>query len=485
MRSEGRPPRLIPRVLFGADLSALFLTWLIVTPRSWVGLLYVTLSLCVMAFGGAHRFRLNPSIPAEAKRLVEDLGFSLIAVVVLGFLLSIENLPLEVAAVSVVAVLVGRALCYMVIRALRRRGWTMEDVVVVGGGPIGCALVRALEEHPEYGLRPLGIVDDVRSCEHALLGGILDMEQVLDETVAAHVIVAFSPIRERHLVELVRSASGANVDIHFVPRFFEVGQATSASGSESIQGIPLSQVRREASCTPAWRLKRAMDVVLALVLILVTLPLMGALAFAVRLGSPGPALFSQPRVGHKGKEFVLLKFRTLPVGYVDRQLNAEATDYQIPVGRFLRRTSLDELPQLFNILRGDMTLVGPRPERKYLVEQFNDEVMGYKDRHRLPMGLTGLAQVHGLRGDSSMEERARFDNYYIEHWSLWTDIVILGRTFSSVIRFIRAAVPGPVSTDDLLAERVGSSRLGTQGVTVQPDVGHVLEGDVVSSPPLA
>jgi lipopolysaccharide/colanic/teichoic acid biosynthesis glycosyltransferase len=175
----------------------------------------------------------------------------------------------------------------------------------------------------------------------------------------------------------------------------------------------------------------------SLAVLVVAAPLMAALAVAVRHTSPGPAIFRQRRIGQRNREFELLKFRTLPADYVDRQLNADPEDYQCSFGRLLRRTSLDELPQIVNVLRGDMTLVGPRPERGYLVDQFSGEVHGYADRHRLPMGLTGLAQVEGMRGNDSIEDRARFDNYYIENWSSWQDMVILLRTPGAVLRSIR------------------------------------------------
>lgn len=464
--------RIVAGVLFSVELLALFAAWAVVEPRSPTGLLYVAVGLCVIMLGGAQRSRLHLSGLAGAGRLVQDLG---VALIIVGFLnasfsfqtrdpFSLAPGLLELAMVSIVIVLASRVISCSVFRAVRRRGWAMEDVIIVGAGTIGCELVRELDKHPEYGLRPLGIVDDVKNCQYALLGGIADIGRLLVETKASHVIVAFSPIREQGLVELVRHSSDAKRTIHFVPRFFEVGQPIAAGGPESIHGIPLVQVRRDAAHTSEWRLKRVIDVVVSLVLIVATLPLMAVLAIAVRLGSPGPALFRQVRVGQKGKEFVLLKFRTLPVGHVDGPLSADAQDYQIPIGRFLRRTSLDELPQLFNILCGEMTLVGPRPERRHLVEQFNLEVAAYQDRHRLPVGLTGLAQVHGLRGDSSIQERARLDNYYIEYWTLWLDFIIISRTLASVIRDLRASI---------LADREGaviSSCPGPEAQGVMPEL---------------
>jgi lipopolysaccharide/colanic/teichoic acid biosynthesis glycosyltransferase len=153
-------------------------------------------------------------------------------------------------------------------------------------------------------------------------------------------------------------------------------------------------------------------------------------------GGP-PIFFRQERIGRYGKPFELIKFRSMrPASEHEAQTNwSIAHDRRVsPIGRFLRRTSLDELPQLWNILRGDMTVVGPRPERPYFVERFSAEHPGYAMRHRVPVGLTGLAQVSGLRGDTPISDRARFDNYYIENWSLWLDVKVLLRTVSEVFR---------------------------------------------------
>ena len=164
-------------------------------------------------------------------------------------------------------------------------------------------------------------------------------------------------------------------------------------------------------------------------------PLLALLALAVRLETGKGVIFRQERVGCDGVPFALMKFRSLrPLDENESQTNWNIShDARLgPVGRLLRKTSLDELPQLFNILRGDMSLVGPRPERPHFVDQFGELYTGYADRHRVPSGLTGWAQVHGLRGNTSIDERARFDNFYIENWSLWLDIKILLRTAVSV-----------------------------------------------------
>jgi exopolysaccharide biosynthesis polyprenyl glycosylphosphotransferase len=184
-------------------------------------------------------------------------------------------------------------------------------------------------------------------------------------------------------------------------------------------------------------LNRTLDVAIAGAGLALASPLLAAAALAVKLGDGGPVLFKQTRVGKDGRDFELLKLRTMVVG-AERQGAGYAVnegDSRITrAGRFLRRTSLDELPQLWNVVRGDMSLVGPRPERPYFVEEFTRQYPWYTARHRVPAGLTGWAQIHGLRGDTSIGDRSRFDNFYIENWSLWGDIKILLRTVGQVVR---------------------------------------------------
>jgi lipopolysaccharide/colanic/teichoic acid biosynthesis glycosyltransferase len=232
---------------------------------------------------------------------------------------------------------------------------------------------------------------------------------------------------------------------------------SSGPDVDDVWGIPLHRVRRAAPLQGTWRVKRAVDVVVTASALVVLSPLLAVLALAVRVSSPGPVLFRQVRTGRFGRDIVMLKFRTLRVTADESDtagrpgttrstrstMHARRVDVerrQTRIGTFLRRTSLDELPQLWNVLRGDMSLVGPRPEERGYAAQFSDSVHGYRDRHRLAVGLTGWAQVHGLRGDTSIEERARFDNRYIEQWSLWRDTVILLRTAAAVNRQAFGAV---------------------------------------------
>jgi exopolysaccharide biosynthesis polyprenyl glycosylphosphotransferase len=249
------------------------------------------------------------------------------------------------------------------------------------------------------------------------------------------VIVAFSSTEQSSMVDTIREVFAREAQVWVVPRFFELG-ATDAT-SDHLWGLPLVRLQPPPRSRPQWALKRVLDFVLALIGVILAAPLMAVIAVATYLDSGRPILLRQVRVGLDGRPFEMLKFRTMRMAEESVEAREWSADRRrvTRVGGFLRSTSLDELPQLFNVLRGDMSLVGPRPERPYFVEQFTNLYPNYDARHRLPAGVTGWAQVHGLRGgETSIEERAVFDNYYIENWSLGQDLKILVKTPIALVR---------------------------------------------------
>lgn len=394
-----------------------------------VAVAFVGAGLVTLGAAGAYHLRFNLSALDEAPRTAAALALAAVALAPF----TADGALLRHAALGIVAVIVGRSLAYAVIRVGRTRGLRTRTIVA-GSGHVGVELAHLMAHHPEYGLECVGFAGSpFPNLPAPLLGDLNHLDEIVESTGVRQVIVAFGPTREVDLVPLLRTAMLRDVRVHVVPRFFEVGVAPRGSDSDDLWGIPLYRVRQAALQRWAWRLKRAVDVVLAAAALTITLPVMAFAALAVRLTGRGPILFRQRRIGQHGREFEVLKFRTLPSDHVDASWNTDEASYR-GVGWLLRRLSIDELPQLWNVLRGDMSLVGPRPERGFLVEEFNHKVHGYRDRHRLPVGLTGWAQVHGLRGDTSLRERVRFDNQYIEHWSLWRDVVILVRTVGAVFR---------------------------------------------------
>jgi len=340
----------------------------------------------------------------------------------------------QIVVATIPLILLGRLVNFQLVNLARARGYDLEDTLVLGTGPVGVEVAEALAQHPEFGLVPTGFVD--RFDDDLLLpivGRPEHLPEVLQRTGVRHVILAFGAAGEEELVSIVRRCHDQSVQFYAVPRLFELGISAEDVGHE-VAGLPIVPLRRPAAATGMWPAKRAFDIVASLVLLVLTAPLTAACAVAVRLSSPGPVFFRQVRIGIGGRHFEILKFRTM------RENDDSATHWSVDdddrvtrVGRVLRPTHLDELPQLVNVLRGDMSLVGPRPERPHFVEQFGEEIDGYHFRHRVPVGITGWAQVHGYWGDTSIETRVRLDNRYIENWSLWRDLVIGLRTIPTLL----------------------------------------------------
>jgi Undecaprenyl-phosphate glucose phosphotransferase len=293
-------------------------------------------------------------------------------------------------------------------------------------------LLRVLRRRPDVGIQLLGICSDKREAEGynvRWLGAPEDIREVLDRRPVDIVIIAL-PHADYPRVTAVLNAIGDDpIAIHFVPDVF--GLASLRGGIEEFETLPIIHLRE--SPLYGWNrvLKRGVDLVGGAVALAGALPVMLMIAAAVRLSSAGPVLYRQERMGLDGRRFQMLKFRTMGVD-AEKDTGPQWTTPDDPrrttLGAFLRRTSLDELPQLINVLRGDMSLVGPRPERPSFVEDFRRRVPGYMLRHKVKAGITGWAQINGWRGNTSLEKRIEYDLYYIERWSLGFDLAILLRT---------------------------------------------------------
>jgi exopolysaccharide biosynthesis polyprenyl glycosylphosphotransferase len=344
----------------------------------------------------------------------------------------------------------ARIVLQVVRRQAVRNQALATPTLIVGAGLVGEHLVKRLLGEPRYGLRPVGFIDadPLPRGEHSdgavvpLLGDLGDLADAVNRTGARHVILAFSTEPDRVLVEKVKECVRLGIEVSLVPRLYE--SINERAALDYVGGLPLLTLRPTDPRGWQFAVKHALDRGFALLAVVALAPLLGAIAFAVRLTSPGPVLFRQRRVGRDGHAFDVLKFRTMREA-ADRgsfELRAgvapggiEGEDRRTSIGRLLRDTSLDELPQLFNVLRGHMSLVGPRPERPEFVERFTQEVARYEDRHRVKSGITGWAQVHGLRGQTSIADRVEWDNYYIQNWSLRLDLRILALTFVEVLRY--------------------------------------------------
>jgi exopolysaccharide biosynthesis polyprenyl glycosylphosphotransferase len=341
-------------------------------------------------------------------------------------------------ALSAGLVLVGRTMTRTVVLFARRRRWVEQNAIILGSGPVAHELARLLRRYPRYGLRFAGYVDGgpkPGEASRPLLSSIEDLEQAITMTECGVIVIADPNCSEAHLMEILRRPVCASRDLWAVPRLW--GSRSQGGMPDHIGAIPIVQLRHTNLAGPRWAVKRASDILFASTALILLSPILMLCAFLAFVDGGPEVFFRQERIGRYGKPFKVIKFRTMrPRNEQEAEtIWSIADDKRVSVtGKFLRRTSLDELPQLWNVLRGDMTVVGPRPERPYFVERFSAEHPDYAMRHRVPVGLTGLAQVSGLRGDTPISDRARFDNYYIENWSLWLDVKVLLRTVSEVFR---------------------------------------------------
>ena len=331
-------------------------------------------------------------------------------------------------------------------RSARRRRLVVRPTLIVGTDVTALDIAMRLERRPEYGLRAVGfLAQGVQSANPNLppiLGTLDDLPRVVKEHAIQTVVIGFPDVDHRTMLTFISRCDALGLQTNIVPRFSAA--VNHQTRFEYLGTVPLLNMR--AMNPDNWRfaVKHGLDRTCASLLVVVLSPLLIAIAIAIKLGSPGPVLYRQQRAGRDGRIFNLLKFRTMieaddacaafalapgmgPGG-------VEGVDRRTAVGRLLRKTSLDELPQLFNVLRGEMSIIGPRPERPEFAELFRMEIERYRDRQRVRSGITGWAQVHGLRGQTPMVDRVEFDNFYIEHWSLALDLRIALLTIPALLR---------------------------------------------------
>ncbi|MGW4165164.1 exopolysaccharide biosynthesis polyprenyl glycosylphosphotransferase [Streptomyces sp. NPDC004788] len=431
--------------LFAADALAVLLAVCLLSAvhRRWEVALFVG-ALVVLLDGRAGLYRpasgpvgVLDELPALAARA--GVAWCVTAAAAAAYSPALAIGPLRLCAAygtHVTAVVAVRGLAHGRRRRLARAH--PRSALVIGVPGAARRFASALAQHPEYGIRPVGVV--------GVAGPRQDEERVHEQARerGLPVLTTSEEIHRAVIQNTVRDAVFLTEDEGLVTLFQHYGCATWRVGAEPA-GEPMGDHLWGYGCRRLVPLaerrgltaKRALDVALAAPALALALPVLLLCALAVRLSDGPGVLFRQERVGQNGRLFTLLKFRTLrPSDETESATRwSVADDHRMSAaGHFLRKTSLDELPQLWNVLRGDMSLVGPRPERPYFVAQFSRVHAGYAARHRMPVGLTGLAQVHGLRGDTSIEDRCRFDNHYIDHWSLWQDVCILLRTAAGLVR---------------------------------------------------
>lgn len=323
-----------------------------------------------------------------------------------------------------------RGLFRLLLREIRRRGYNLRYMLVVGAGRVATDIIARVRLHKELGIQVIGCLakepDQLKSPGGTpIVGRYGHLPEILKHTRIDQLVIAL-PLEDHHILPaIMEMLKDSVIDVKIVPDLY---QFVSVGGSlEEFEGLPVISVQSCPLDGPSLMLKRVLDIIISSLGLFVLSPLLVVIALLVKLTSRGPIFYVQERVSYDGSKFNIIKFRTM-------RTDAEATGPQwsqradnrvTAIGRILRVTSIDELPQLWNVLRGDMSIVGPRPERPIFIEQFRQRVPRYMLRHKVPAGITGWAQIHGWRGDTSIDKRIEYDLYYIENWSLFLDIKIL------------------------------------------------------------
>jgi len=434
-----------------------------VSPRNAPLLSMPALVMALLYLRGLYRTRLRTLVLDGVAPVVSAVSVAAMTVALVDLLLdgrvAGQSAWMRSWLFALVAVGAGRVTLAMAQRWARSRRLVGKPVLIMGAGVVGAQVARRLQGHPEYGLEPVGFLDDdprstteVGGRELPVLGPLEDLEETVRQNGVRNLIVAFSSVADARVSRLIKRCLELGLEVSVVPRMFDT--INNRVGYDTVGGLPLMSFTTVSPRGVQFALKHAFDRAFALALLILLSPVILLTALAVRVSSRGPVLFRQRRIGRDGKVFDLYKFRSMhlsrqeEVALNDDDTTAfefllggdtapggvEGNDRRTPIGRLLRRSSLDELPQLLNVLRGEMSLIGPRPERPEFVELFNQDIIRYDDRHRVKSGITGWAQVHGLRGQTSLAERIEWDNSYIAHWSLGLDLKILALTPAALFR---------------------------------------------------
>jgi exopolysaccharide biosynthesis polyprenyl glycosylphosphotransferase len=415
---------------------------------------YPAVALGVLALRGMYRENLKLRTLDEVMRIVAVTSLAAMLVIAGGAVIGTDSTPARLIARAWFfssAFLIGERLVLQLTReALRAARKIGDTVLIVGAGRVGAAVERRLEEQPDIGLRPIGFLDhdpapDEEEARNApVLGDPDQIAEIAERTGTRNVILAFINEPDSVLIPIVRECEALGLNVYLVPRLFE--GMNDRFSLEHLGGLPLLGLQGVNPKGWQFTVKHIFDRVGAALILIVLSPVMIGAAIAVKVTSAGPVFFRQRRVGRDGRPFDMLKFRSMRMAPAEPEVvvsgvpedvapgGVEGDDRRTPVGRFLRRASMDELPQLLNVLKGEMSIVGPRPERPEFVELFDRSVLHYGDRHRVKSGMTGWAQVHGLRGRTSLSDRLEWDNYYIQNWSLWLDFKILLMTIAVIHR---------------------------------------------------
>jgi exopolysaccharide biosynthesis polyprenyl glycosylphosphotransferase len=420
----------------------------------WLAAVFPALTLVILRVRQDPGERLGVTVLDTAGHVLGAASLSAMLMIAAGSIIGGAHpvgLALRLWLFAAVYLSVARIVLTSIRTQARRNHALATPTLIIGSGLVAEHLVKRFTSDRGYGLRPVGFLDSdpmpmpgySSTSTVPILGGLDDLGNAIQQTGARRLIIAFSSEPDHVLVEKVRECEELGLEVALVPRMFEA--INHRAILDHVGGLPLISLRPINPRGWQFAVKHALDRCLALIALVLLAPVIGAIALAVRRTSPGPVLFRQRRVGQDGRVFDVFKFRTMrePVHGLDDDFvpplgcapgGIEGEDRRTAPGRWLRSTSLDEIPQLINVLRGEMSIVGPRPERPQFAAVFGAEVNRYDDRLRVKSGITGWAQVNGLRGQTSIADRVEWDNYYIRNWSLGLDFKIMLLTVAEVLR---------------------------------------------------
>ncbi len=406
--------------------------WKLITP-------ILVMWLIIFHVCGLYRPRRGSSQAEEFVSIFQAVTFGTIMLITFNFFYpqySYSRLVLLYFwGINIFAVEICRSLLRNLLDYARSRGYNLRHILIAGAGNLGQVLSKKAHTYTELGLNVVGFVDDDPKKQGKIiegtpvLGTLDDIQQIIQKSGVQQLFIALPMTAHARVLEILSSMDQECVDVKFIPDLMQY--MSLRVGVEELDGIPIVNLRE----TPiqGWNsvIKRVVDIIFSLLFIILSSPIMLLLALTVKLSSPGPVFYKQKRMGLDGHVFNMYKFRSM-------RMDAEKTSGAVwarkhdrrrtKLGVFMRSTSLDELPQFFNVLRGDMSLVGPRPERPPFVQKFRENIPRYMLRHRVKSGITGWAQINGWRGNTSIEKRIEYDLYYIQNWSVSFDLKILVMT---------------------------------------------------------
>ena len=338
-------------------------------------------------------------------------------------------------ALNIIYEFIARVLVRMLLRGIRKRGFNQKHIMLVGYSRATESYIDRIKQYPQWGYNIIGILDDNVDIDtkyrgETVMGRIADIERFISENDLDEIVITLSIEEYEKLENLVAICEKSGIHTKFIPDYNHF--IPTRPYIEDVMGLPVINIRRVPLSTIGNRFaKRCLDIFMGTLALILFSPIMLVAIIGIKISSKGPIIYKQKRIGLHNKEFEMYKFRSMKVqtdGEDAKKWTTSDDPRVTPFGKFMRKTSIDELPQIINVLKGDMSLVGPRPERPFYVEKFKEEIPRYMVKHQIRPGMTGWAQVNGYRGDTSIEKRIECDLYYIENWSLFFDFKIMFRT---------------------------------------------------------